>query len=59
MERLKVCLEVIDSRCEVFRTKRKRQVAHSDLMVAFKVESEPLHGILRAMVEDALKAIRD
>jgi hypothetical protein len=59
MERLKVCLEVIDSRCEVFRTKRNRQVAHSDLLAALKVESEPLPGISRTMVEDALKAIRD
>jgi hypothetical protein len=59
MERLKVCLGAIDSKCEVFRTKRNRQVAHSDLMAALKVESDPLPGISRAMVEDALKAIRE
>jgi AbiU2 len=59
MERLKVCLGAIDIKCEVFRTKRNRQVAHSDLMAALKVESDPLPGISRAMVEDALKAIRE
>ena len=59
LERLRECIKVIDSRCEVFRKKRNRQVAHSDLLAALKVESEPLPGISREAVEAALKAIRD
>jgi len=59
MGRLKASLGAVDRKCEVFRKKRNRQVAHSDLMAALKVESEPLPGVSREMVEDALKAIRD
>jgi hypothetical protein len=59
MEKLTASLGAVDSKCKVFRKKRNRQVAHSDLMAALKVESEPLPGISREMVEDALKAIRD
>ena len=59
MGRLKASLGAVDRKCEVFRKKRNRQVAHSDLMAALKVESEPLPGVSREMVEDALKATRD
>lgn len=57
--RLRDGLRVIDLKCEVFRNKRNRQVAHSDLNTALKVEVDPVAGVSREMVEEALKAIRD
>ena len=58
MERLRERLGIITTRCEIFRKKRNREVAHSDLMTALKVDAES-PGVSRQMVEDALSAIRD
>jgi hypothetical protein len=44
--------------CEPFRDWRNRRIAHSDLPTALKVDTEPLPGISRASIEEALAAIR-
>jgi hypothetical protein len=59
IESLREGLKDICGKCEVFRKKRNRQVAHSDLLTALKVEAEPLPGVSREMIEAVLKAIRD
>jgi hypothetical protein len=58
IERLREHLIIISTKCEIFRKKRNREVAHSDLMTALKVDVE-LPGVSRQMFEDALAAIRD
>jgi len=44
--------------CKPFRDWRNRRIAHSDLPTALKVDAEPLPGISRASIEEALGAIR-
>jgi hypothetical protein len=51
-------LEEINDLIEPFRVWRNKRIAHSDLTTALKLSDEPLPGISRASIEEALDAIR-
>ena len=52
-------LDELQSKCEPFRTWRNKRLAHLDLTTAMKSGLDPLPGISRQMVEDALAIVRD
>lgn len=52
-------IDRIQDHCEPFRKWRNRVIAHKDLLTALKYHPEPLPGISRKMVEDALRMIRE
>lgn len=49
----------LKAHCEPLRHLRNRKLAHSDLSTALKYHPEPLPGISRQFIEDALELIRD
>ena len=51
-------LEEINGLVEPFRVWRNKRIAHSDLTTALKLTDEPLPGISRASIEEALAAVR-
>jgi hypothetical protein len=56
------CRFVLDKvliQCEVFRIRRHKTLAHLDLPTALKQLPQPLPGVSRQMVEDALASVRD
>jgi len=55
----RVTLGVLRSRCAAFRTWRNKKLAHLDLLTSMQATADPLPGISRQMVEDALKLVRD
>ena len=50
--------EEINGLVEPFRIWRNKRIAHSDLTTALKLSGEPLPGISRASIEEALTSIR-
>jgi hypothetical protein len=51
-------LEKIKGFCEPFRVWRNKRIAHSDLTTALKLSDEPLPGISRSSIEEALASVR-
>jgi hypothetical protein len=51
-------LDVLRDQCAVFRMRRHKQLAHLDLLTSLKVSSQPLPGLSRQMIEDALHSVR-
>lgn len=49
----------LQEKCTAFRLHRNKRIAHADYNHSLKIESDPLPGISRADVEDALSAFRD
>ena len=52
-------LDNLHSKCTVFRTWRNKKLAHLDLLTSMEATTNPLPGISRAMVEEALQLVRD
>jgi AbiU2 len=52
-------MKELSTRCEKFRALRNKRIAHADLDHALKIAEDPLPGISREDVENALKALRD
>jgi len=51
-------LDELKAQCAVFRMRRHKQLAHFDLSTSLKLSSQPLPGVSRQMVEDALHSVR-
>ncbi len=56
---IRVILNDLHSKCGVFRTRRNKRLAHLDLTTAMQSASNPLPGISRQMVEEALQLVRE
>jgi hypothetical protein len=56
--RLRKMLDGIHDKCRVFRIRRNKRLAHFDLDTSLQLEGEPLPGVSRQMIEDALSLIR-
>jgi hypothetical protein len=52
-------LNVIHDKCHVFRVRRHKILAHLDLPTAMKQLPQPLPGVSRQMIEDALGSVRE
>jgi AbiU2 len=57
-EKLESILNAIQQLAKPFRDRRNRGIAHSDLETKLKLETNPLPGISREMVEKTLEQIR-
>ena len=57
--RLRELLDELHSRCTPFRAWRNKQLAHLDLSTAMKSNPDPLPGISRQMIEEALELVRE
>jgi hypothetical protein len=55
----RVILDRIHSQCQTFRVRRHKTLAHLDLPTAMKQLPQPLPGVSRQMIEDALESVRD
>ena len=55
----RVILDKIHIQCQVFRVRRHKTLAHLDLPTAMKQLPQPLPGVSRQMIEDALESVRD
>ncbi len=55
---LRVLLDDLQNRCEAFRVRRNKRLAHLDLAVALGTATTPLPGVSRQMIEDALAVVR-
>jgi hypothetical protein len=51
-------LDKIHSQCDVFRVRRHKTLAHLDLPTALNQLAQPLPGVSRQMIEDALESTR-
>lgn len=49
----------LNGKCEVFRTRRNKRLAHFDFDTAMKKGALPLPGVSRQMIEDALSLVRE
>ncbi|EMW0566286.1 hypothetical protein AAD033_004697, partial [Vibrio parahaemolyticus] len=56
---LKAKFQELFDACQKFRVHRNKRIAHADLAHATGSAEEPLPGISRQYVEDALKLLRD
>lgn len=52
-------LDRLHSKCKPFRDWRNKQLAHLDLTTAMKSTQNPLPGISRQMIEEALELVRE
>lgn len=52
-------LDTLHSKCKPFRAWRNKQLAHLDLTTAMKSSPDPLPGISRQMIEEALALVRE
>lgn len=52
-------LDTLHSKCEPFRVWRNKRLAHLDLTTAMKSSPDPLPGISRQMIEEALALVRE
>lgn len=52
-------LDVLHIKCKPFRAWRNKQLAHLDLSTSMRSSANPLPGISRQMIEDALSLLRD
>lgn len=57
--RLRQLLDELQLKCEPFRARRNKQLAHLDLTTAMESSLNPLPGISRQMIEEALKLVRE
>jgi hypothetical protein len=55
----RIILDRIHGRCQAFRVRRNKTLAHLDLLTAMKQIPQPLPGVSRRMIEDALESARD
>lgn len=55
----RLVLDQLHSKCEPFRVWRNKRLAHLDLTTAMKSNADPLPGISRQMIEDALSLVRE
>ena len=51
-------LDELKKKCVPFRTWRNKRLAHLDLTTTMKITHNPLPGVSRQMVEDALELVR-
>ncbi len=51
-------LDTLHSQCASFRLHRHKKLAHLDLSTALRTPAQPLPGVSRQMIEDALLTIR-
>jgi hypothetical protein len=56
-ESIGASVSALHEHCKVFRDWRNRRIAHTDLPTALKYHPDPLPGISRKMIEDALQMI--
>jgi hypothetical protein len=56
---LKNILNNLHNKCQAFREWRNKKLAHLDLLTTRKSSLNPLPGISRQMIEDALKLVRE
>lgn len=56
---LRKLLDDLHSKCQVIRLHRDKRLAHLDLTRAIQSASNPLPGISRQMIEDAIKLVRE
>lgn len=59
VQNLKGKFEDLKGACSKFRDLRNKRIAHADLQHALNLVEEPLPGISRAYVENALKLLRE
>jgi hypothetical protein len=52
-------LEVFREQCRPFAPHRHKRIAHRDLRISLNSDAEPLPGISRQMIDDALASVRD
>ncbi len=52
-------LDNLNDKCGVFRFRRNKRLAHLDFDTAMKKGAQPLPGISRQMIEDALSLVRE
>ena len=52
-------LDTLHTKCEPFRAWRNKRLAHLDLTTAMKSSADPLPGISRQMIEEALALVRE
>jgi len=52
-------LNTIHTQCQVFRVRRHKELAHLDLPTALKQLPQPIPGVSRQMIEDAMLSVRD
>ncbi len=57
--RCRIILDSIQIQCGAFRVRRNKELAHLDLATALKQLPNPLPGVSRNMIEDALQSVRD
>lgn len=58
-QRLRVLLDDFHKKCKTFRVRRNKALAHLDLATALQGTTNPLPGVSRQMIEDALALLRD
>lgn len=51
-------LDTLHTQCVAFRHRRHKKLAHLDLSTALRTSRQPLPGVSRQMIEDALLTIR-
>lgn len=56
---LRTLLDDLHKKCQSIRVRRNKSLAHLDLSTAMQSTSNPLPGISRQMVEDALAIVRE
>ena len=57
-EKLQAAMKKVQELAKPFRDRRNRAIAHSDLETKLQLETNPLPGISREMVENTLEQIR-
>lgn len=57
-EKLQAAMKKVQELAKPFRDRRNRAIAHSDLETKLRLETNPLPGISREMVENTLEQIR-
>ncbi len=56
---LRKLLDDLHDKCQAFRLHRNKRLAHLDLNRTIQSTSNPLPGISRQMIEDAIKLVRE
>jgi hypothetical protein len=57
-QRLRALLDDLHRKCKTFRVRRNKKLAHLDLATALQGTTNPLPGVSRQMIEDALAVLR-
>ena len=58
-ETCRALLDKLHLLCKPFRERRHKKLAHLDLAIALCTTAQPLPGVSRQMIDDALAALRD